>query len=158
MEYHILFTILAIVTILSINLSTAAAMEEKSEFELPESGRVITLGNDAAAGTMGGLDPPGAAASRRINSAKAVNRYEMGESGMIIDFNPRTNGMPIFGSPRIAPLDRPRSDRAGSEPHAFEAYEMPESGRLVVFPRQVELRREQALRMRPRDHVVSDKD
>ncbi len=158
MEYHILFTILAIVTILSINFSTAAAMEEKSEFELPESGRVITFSNNATALTMDGLDPPGAAASSGSYSANAVNRFEMGESGIIIDFNPRTNGMPIFGSPRIAPLDRPRSDRAGSEPHAFEAYEMPESGRLIVFPRQVELRREQALGMRPRDHVVSDKD
>jgi hypothetical protein len=157
MEYHILFTIMAIATILGLSVSTAAAMEEKNEFELPESGRVITFSDNVTSRMMGGLDPPGAVASRKSNDFKAGNRFEMGESGIIIDFNPRVAGAPLFGAPRIAPSVRPRSDRAASGPPVLEAYEMPESGRLVVFPRQVELRREQAARMQVLDRTVSDK-
>ena len=157
MEYHILFPILAIATILGLNISIAAAMEEKSEFELPESGRVITFSNNVTSRMMGGLDPPGAVASRKSNDVKAENRFEMGESGVIIDFNPRTDGTPGFGYPWAAPLYRPRSDRAASGPPVLEAYELPESGHLVVFPRQVELRREQAARMQVLDRTVSDK-
>lgn len=157
MEYHILFTILAIATLLGLNVSTAAAMEEKSEFELPESGRVITFSNNAAARMMGGLDPPGAAASRKSYDANAVNRFEMGESGIMIDFNSRMEGAPRFGWPWTAPSDRLQSDRAAPAPPVYEAHEMPESGRLIVFPRQVELRREQAARMQVLDRTVSDK-
>ena len=157
MEYHILFTILAIATILGLNVSATAAMEEKNEFELPESGGVITFSNNITSRMMGGLDPPGAVASRKSNDFKAANRFEMGESGILIDFNPRVDGAPRFGFPRSAPLDRSRSDRAGSGPPVFEAYEMPESGRLLVFPGQVAKRREQAILMQPLERAVSDK-
>ena len=156
MEYHIFFTILAIATILVINLSSAAAMDEKIEFELPESGRVVTFSNSVTPRMMGGLDPPGAVANRNSNEPKTVNRFESGESGMVIDFTPRADGTPKFGFPWSGPLKRPRSASAVSGAPVFEAYEMPESGRLLVFPDQVEKRREQADRMRPRDRVVSE--
>ena len=156
MEYHIFFTILAIATILVINVSNAAAMEEKIEFELPESGRVVTFSNSVTSRMMGGLDPPDTVAGRKSNDLEAVNRFESGESGMFIDFTPRADGAPKFGFPWPAPSERPRSDPAASGPPVFEAYEMPESGRLLVFPDQVEKRREQADRMRPLDRVVSE--
>ena len=76
---------------------------------------------------------------------------------MVIDFTPRADGTPKFGLPWPAPLDRPRSAPKASGPPVFEAYEMPESGRLLVFPDQVEKRREQAERMRPLERAVSDK-
>ena len=157
MEYHIFFTILAIATILVINLSSAAAMDEKIEFELPESGRVVTFSNSVTSKMMGGLDPPGAVANRKSNDPEVVNRFEAGESGMVIDFTPRADGTPRFGFPSLAPPARPRSAPAASGPPDFEAYEMPESGRLLVFPDQVEKRREQAERMRPLERAVSDK-
>ncbi len=156
MEYHILFPILAIATILGLNISIAAGMEEKVEFELPESGRVITFSPNVTSRMMGGLDPPGAVANRRSNDFKAENRIEMEESGVIIDFNPRPDGTPRFGFPWAAPLYRPLSDRVAAGPPVLEAYEMPESGRLLVFPRQVEKRREQAMRMQSPEPVVSE--
>jgi hypothetical protein len=157
MEYRILFTILAIATIFLINFSTALAMEEKSEYELPESGRIITFGDNAQVSTSGGLDPPSSVASPTSYDARAANRFEMGESGIIIDFNASTDGAPSLGSTRVAPFDPPRAGPAASASPAFEAYELPESGRLIVFPRQVELRREQAIRMQVHDRTVSDK-
>ena len=157
MEYHILFTIMAIATILGLSVSSAAAMEEKIEFELPESGRVINFSNNVTSRMMGGLDPPGAVASRKSKDFKAMNRFEMGESGIVIDFDAPTDGAPRFGWPWTAPRDRQRSDRGASGAPVFEAYEMPESGRLLVFPDQVAKRREQAILMQPLDRAVPDK-
>ena len=157
MEYPIIFTILAIAISLALTFSPATAMEEKMEFELPESGQVITLSNNVTPRMMGGLDPPGTVPNRHVYDPKTLNRFEMGESGIVIDFNIRTDGASRFGLPWTAPLDRPRSGGVASAPPLFEAYEMPESGRLLIFPHQVEKRREQAIRMKPLGHAVSDK-
>ena len=46
--------------------------------------------------------------------------------------------------------------RTAPTPPAFKAFEMPESGHLIVFPQAVELRRKQAAQMRSLEGVVSN--
>lgn len=158
MEHHILIIILAIATFFFINFSTAAAMAENSEFELPESGQIIYFGDAAAIRTAGGLDPPAGALSRRPDDAQTADRFEMGESGILVDFNRRTADGRIVGFRPEPFFDRPVSVRAAQGKPTLEVYEMPESGHLIVFPRQVEKRKAQALRMQLRERVVSDKN
>ena len=158
MKKYTFFLILAIVTILGNNFSPAMAMEEKSEFELPESGGIITFGNNAAVRPAGGLDPPVDVVSSRPADATVVRRFEMVESGNLIEFSPRTAYAAGFGFPGSSPLERSRPGHATVRPPVFEAFELPESGRLVVFPRQVEKHRIQARRMMLPSHVTSDKN
>ncbi len=158
MEHHISFIILAIAMMLAVNYSAAVAMEEKSEFELPESGGVITFRHSEPRMTWGGLDPPTPAGKNWYNTAPAADRFEMGESGIMIDFGSRTAQAPVFGFFRTAPADRSAHGPAAASPPVLEAYELPESGRLIVFPRQVEMRRAHALQMQMPAHAVIHKD
>ena len=155
METHLRYILRAIVMMLGINFSSALAVEERSEFELAESGRVITFNMGVKA--AGGLDPPRSNIGPEDDHAKAVDRFEMVESGVVIDFNPVTASTPRFVLPGDAPSNRGRTEGAVSRPPVFEAHEMPESGHLIVFPRQVEKRKAQALQMQPLGHVVTNR-
>jgi hypothetical protein len=155
MEIHMPYIVVAIVMMLGINFSSALAVEERSEFELAESGRVITFNSSVTA--VGGLDPPRSNIGPEDDHAKAVDRFEMVESGVVIDFNPATESTPRFVLPGDAPSDRGRTEGVVPGPPVFEAHEIPESGHLIVFPRQVEKREAQALQMQPLGHVVTNR-
>lgn len=157
MEYPILIIILAIATVFLVNFSTAKAMEEKMAFELPESGQVINFGDRVPVRSSGGLDPPAGELSPGVYDARVAERFEMAESGILIDFNRLKADNPAIGFSLASPSDPSLPVHSTAATPAFQAFEMPESGHLVVFPHQVALRREQAAQMRSLEDVLSDK-
>ena len=157
MEYPILIIILAIATVFFIGFSIAEAMEEKMAFELPESGRVLNFGDRVPVRSSGGLDPPAGEFSPGAYDARIAERFEMAESGILIDFNRLKADLSAFGISPALPSDASLTGNTTAARPTLQAFEIPESGHLVVFPHQVELRRDQAARMRPLEGVVSDK-
>ena len=157
MEYPILIIILAIATMFIINYSTAEAMEEKMEFELPESGTVINFGERVPARSSGGLDPPAVESSPGGYDAQVVERFEMAESGIMIDFNRHAPDSLVIGFSLVPPSDPSLPVHTAAATPAFQAFEMPESGHLVVFPHQVTLRREQAAHMQMFEGVITER-
>ena len=157
MEYPILIIILAIATVFLTGFSTAEAMEEKMEFELPESGKVLNFGDSVPVRSSGGLDPPAGELSPGAYGVRIAAHFEMAESGILIDFNRLKADLSAFGFSQALPSDASLPGNTTAATPALKAFEMPESGHLVVFPHQVELRREQAARMRPLEAVISDK-
>ena len=157
MEYPILVIILAIATMFYINVSTAEAMEEKMEFELPESGTVINFSESVSARSSGGLDPPDVESSHGGYDARISERFEMVESGILIDFNRLESDSRVIGSSLAPPSAHSLHVHTAAATSAFQAFEMPESGHLIVFPHQVELRREQSAHMQTFEGVITDK-
>ena len=157
MEYPIRITILAIATVFFINFSTAEAMEEKMEFELPESGTIINFGDSVPDRPSGGLDPPSGELNHGTYEARFVERFEMAESGIVIDFNRIETDNSAIGFSLALNSDPSLSIRTAPATQAFRAFEMSESGHLIVFPREVELRRKKAAQMQSIEGVVADK-
>lgn len=73
------------------------------EFELPESGTVITFANSLPVITSGGLDPPAVESSHGVYGARVAERFETAESGIMIDFNRLKPDYPVIGFSRTPP-------------------------------------------------------
>jgi hypothetical protein len=129
-------------------------MEEKMEFELPESGTFITFANSLPVITSGRLDPPAVESSYGVCGARVAERFETAESGIMIDFNRLKPDYPVIGFSRTPPSAPSFPVHTAPATQAFQAFEMSESGNLIVFPHQVELRRKQAAQMRSLEGVV----
>lgn len=141
MEYKF-SSIMMTVTVLALicGMNGALAQEDRRVYEMPESGATLTFADKNAGSESGGLDPPAASFSGGYAAERPRHRFEMPESGLVIDFAGHSGGADRYAM-RANRDEAARPSRLQGAAHRMTSFELPESGRLVVFPESASLSR-----------------